>query len=272
MQEASGRAAALMTADTRRAVRSLLFLLALAANSVAAGAADGHLVLAGGGSTPEVVFSRTLAISGGRNAIVAVLPQTFPDDSIGDAAVALWRQAGAREVVKVSRLDPAAAQAAIRKATLIWMPGGFQGLLMTAIEGTPIAAEIRARFSAGVTIGGASAGAAAMSKIMIADESTANGAAVDGARTSAGLGLWPEAIVSVHFTERRRINPLRAIVRDHPTLLGVGLDEGTAVFVSGGSFAVVGRGTVTVVDPRGRDLDRPSVRTLSSGMRFRYRD
>ena len=84
------------------------------------------------------------------------------------------------------------------------MPGGFQGLLMDTLAGTAIPEEIRARFAAGVTIGGASAGAAAMSRTMIADEATADGVGVDGPATGEGLGLWPETIVSPHFSERRR--------------------------------------------------------------------
>ncbi len=247
--------------------------------SVTAASPEGHLVLAGGGTTPAAVFIRTLELSGGRKAVVAVLPQTYPNDSIGDAAVAMWKQLGAHEVLKVSRADPAAASAALERATLVWMPGGFQGLLMDTLADTPIPVEIRKRFAEGATIGGASAGAAAMSRTMIADETTPDGAGVKGGATADGLGLWPEAIVSPHFTERRRMNPLMAIVLQHPDLIGVGIDEGTAAIVSRGELQVVGRGTVVIVDPRGMDgragagptssARRPAVRVLMSGMRFR---
>lgn len=145
------------------------------------------------------------------------------------------------------------------------MPGGFQGLLMQAIGGTPIPDIIRARLSAGVTIGGAGAGAAAMSRTMIADETTPDGGDIDGPATNEGLGLWPDAIVSPHFAERRRLNPLIAIVQDHATLFGVGIDEGTAVVVSRGEFEVLGRGTVVILDahrPRGLPGGLPCEATL----------
>jgi hypothetical protein len=64
-----------------------------------------------------------------------------------------------------------------------------------------------------------------MSRTMIADETTPDGAGVDGRATLDGLGLWPEAIVSPHFAERRRMNPLMAIVRRHPDLIGIGIDD-----------------------------------------------
>ncbi len=245
---------------------ALALIVLLTLTNASGATPEGHLVLVGGGPTPAEVFSRALSLSGGRTAVVAVLPQTFPTDTIADAAVTMWKTFRPREVVKVSRTDTAAARAALERATLIWMPGGFPGLLMQAIQGSPIPDLIRARFAAGATIGGASAGAAAMSRTMIADETTPDGVAIDGPATVEGLGLWPEAIVSPHFTERRRLDALVAIVRDHPTLLGVGIDEGTGVIVSRGEIEVLGRGTVVILD-----AERPRGRTLRSGARFRYR-
>src|SRR5262244_2067917 len=109
-----------------------------AATTITAAGREGHLVLLGGGPTPAAVFARTLNLSGGRSAIVAVLPQTYPNDSIGDAAVELWKKTGAREVFKLKLDDIDRARAALDGATLIWMPGGFQGLLMKTLSGTPI--------------------------------------------------------------------------------------------------------------------------------------
>jgi cyanophycinase len=133
---------------------------------------------------------------------------------------------------------------------------------MQTLAATPLAEIIRERFSSGVTIGGASAGAVAMSSTMLADDVTP----LAGPATIEGLGLWPDAIVSPHFTERRRLPSLIPIVRDHPNLIGIGLDEGTAVIVFKGAFDVLGRGTVSVVDAR-----RTDVRRLRSGAHFRYR-
>lgn len=216
----------------------------------------------GGGATPADIFDRTLKLSGGRAAVVAVLPQTYPNDSIGDAAVELWRKAGARTVFAVKGDGPAASSA-LDRATLIWIPGGFQGLLMRKLAGTPIPDAIRRRFAAGVTIGGSSAGAAAMSATMLADEVAVEAQDVLGPRTVTGLGLWPAAVVSPHFTERRRRGPLVSIMAEHPALIGVGIDEGTAIFMNRNRLEVAGRGTVTILSPAGA---RPTV--LRSGQRL----
>ena len=231
-----------------------------AARAPFAASRAGHLVLLGGGPTPADVFARTLNLSGGRSAIVAVLPQTYPNDSIGDAAVELWQKTGAREVFKVKLDDMARARTALDRATLVWMPGGFPSLLMKTLSGTPVPDVIRRRFAEGATIGGASAGAAAISSTMIADESTPEGQTTGGPHTEEGLGLWPAAIVSPHFTERRRSGPLVEILRNHPGLIGVGIDEGTAIFLSNARLEVAGRGTVTIVE----SADAPT-RTLKSG-------
>jgi len=116
-----------------------------------------------------------------------------------------------------------------------------------------------------VTIGGASAGAMAMSRTMIADEATPDGHRMDGPPTAEGLGLWPEAVVSAHFTERRRLGPLLPILESHPALIGVGLDEGTAVIVSNGEFEVLGRGSVVLIAAQ-----NARTRTLKAGARVRY--
>lgn len=240
-----------------------------AATTISAASREGHLVLLGGGPTPAVVFTRTLSLSGGRSAIVAVLPQTYPNDSIGDAAVELWKKTGAREVFKLKLDDLDRARAALDRATLIWMPGGFPGLLMKTLAGTRIPDVIRRRFAEGATIGGASAGAAAMSATMIADESTPEGETAGGPRTMQGLGLWPAAIVSPHFTERRRSGPLLAVVRDHPRLIGVGIDEGTAIFLSSVRLEVAGRGTITILETGNANAP---VRTFKSGERLALSD
>src|SRR5262245_11283400 len=103
---------------SRRVCPWVLLALFVAAWAIGTGATpiiaasrQGHLVLLGGGPTPADVFARTLNLSGGRSAIVAVLPQSYPDDSMGDGAVELWKKAGAREVFKLKLDDMNRARA-----------------------------------------------------------------------------------------------------------------------------------------------------------------
>lgn len=68
-----------------------------------------------------------------------------------------------------------------------------------------------------------------------------------------GLGLLPASPVMVdqHFLRRQRGNRLISGVLDHPTLVGVGIDEATAVIFQGSMMHVLGKSGVVVVDPRG---------------------
>src|SRR6187402_3046368 len=144
-------------------VRRLLFVLLLIPSP--AFAQSGALVIVGGGGTGPDIVAKTLALAGGKDAMVVVLPQSSAVADAGVSSVKMWLDAGAREAAKVAFDDPNAA-AALRRATLIWMPGGDQNRFMKAIEGTGLAEVIRERHRAGTVVGGTSAGAAVLADAM----------------------------------------------------------------------------------------------------------
>jgi len=198
----------------------------------------GAIVAVGGGGTTDAIVQRTLALAGGKDAIVVVLPQSSAVAGAGDSSVKMWLDAGARSATKVDFADPA-AKAAIEAATLIWMPGGDQNRFMKGIEGTGLDAAIHARYRAGAVVGGTSAGDADLQSLA-------------SARTvlAKGLGLWSDAIVDQHFLRRQRHNRLLSAVLDHPALIGIGIDEATAAILRNGRIEVVGRSAVVVFDAR----------------------
>src|SRR5947209_8394091 len=112
---------------------TLLLVLFTFSFSVLTSASPGPLVVVGGGDTNDAVVTRTLALAGGRNAIVAVLPQSSELADAGDSSVEMWKKAGAKDARKVLFGDRAAARRAIESATLIWMPGGDQNRFMKEI-------------------------------------------------------------------------------------------------------------------------------------------
>lgn len=243
----------------RRVPIVLLLLL-----SPALAFASGSLVVVGGGGTGPEIVSKALALSGGRNAIVAVLPQSSELPDAGDSSVKMWLEAGAREADTITFTDPQAA-AKLRRATLIWMPGGDQNRFMKAIDGTGLADVIRQRHQAGVTVGGTSAGAAVLAEEMFTGDADLKSITAGATVTGKGLGLWPEVLIDQHFLARQRDNRLISAVLDRPHLVGVGIDEGTAVIVKGGRFEVVGRSSVVVVDARKAKVDRAQPKTPATG-------
>ncbi len=213
------------------------------------GAEQGHLVIVGGGTTTAEIQKRALSLSGGDKAAVLVIPQAS-EVSDGTESAKMWKEAGAASVAILELKDDAAAVEQVKKATLIWIPGGDQARLMKALEKSAVPDAIRKRHAEGATVGGTSAGAAVMSKTMIAGSGDAKGITKGAAKFGEGLALWPTVIVDQHFVARDRLARLTQAVLEHPGLVGVGIDESTAVVVAGAGFEVIGKSSVVVIDAR----------------------
>jgi cyanophycinase len=250
----------------RRIVACLCFALA-SALPARAQAPKGHLLIIGGNGTTEDMIARALGAAGGSQGFVAILPQASELPETGDNAVEMWTKAGIGRAVKVDPKDAAAAIKAVKEATFVWFPGGDQTRLMKALENTGIPEAIRARYAEGALVGGTSAGAAVMSKLMITGDAYDLQSVTAGKTDiAAGLGLWPNVMLDQHFLKRQRNNRLVSAVLDHPEVVGIGIDETTAVFVSGGRrFEVLGKSSVVVIDARRAAVDKVAAGGLATG-------
>jgi cyanophycinase len=245
---------------------SFVFLTGNFSPRTSVAASEGTLVLVGGGEINESIVTRTLELSGGSQAVVAVLPQASAEPDAGDSSVAMWKKAGAKDARTVGFSDRDAARRAIESATLIWMPGGDQNRFMKAIAGTGLDDLIRARHDAGVVVGGTSAGAAILSKVMITGEGDLTRVTIGTTRTAPGLGLWPEVIVDQHFLARQRTSRLVSAVLDHPALVGIGIDESTALIVRGSIVAAIGSSAAIVIDARRAAIARGPDGAVAGGV------
>jgi cyanophycinase len=243
----------------------LVLVFALTTCSAAfAQAAKGTLVIVGGGGTTDAIVSRTLQLSGGKDAVVVVLPQSSELADAGDSSVKMWLDAGAKAAKKVDFKAPD-AKSSLEAATLIWIPGGDQNRFMTAIEGTGLDDVIRAQYRNGTVVGGTSAGAAVMAEFMMTGDADLKALTAGSTVMKKGLALWREALIDQHFLKRQRNNRLLSAVLERPTLIGVGIDEATAVVVHGDRFDVFGRSGVVVFDPRGATVEPASPGGITSG-------
>jgi cyanophycinase len=163
----------------------------------------------------------------------------------------MWEQAGARSAARLDLANPASGLEALGKATLIWMPGGSQSRLVDALAQTQLLDAIRAAHRRGATVGGTSAGAAALSSVMIAGPGSEPSLSPTGVELAAGLGLAPDLVVDQHFISRGRMPRLLAAVLTHPGRVGIGVPEDTAAVIAGNVVRVVGPGPVVVIDARG---------------------
>ena len=131
------------------------------------------------------------------------------------------------------------------------MTGGDQLRLCDLLAETPLMDNIRTKALEGkIALAGTSAGAAVMGYHMIAgggSGSSPNRSLVD---MTNGLAILPELIVDQHFHNRNRMARLLSAIATHPDKVAIGIDEDTcALFEGDGQIQVMGKGTVTIIDP-----------------------
>lgn len=229
----------------------------------------GHLLIVGGGRQPPELVARFVELAGGPGrARIAVLPMASgePEASGREKAEEL-RGLGAETFVLQLTREQAMTDSAARLldgVTGIWFTGGDQSRVTPVLRGSPVLDAIRARWRAGAVVGGTSAGAAVMPDSMLTGNQYRPGVDTAGYYEDAypqiarrtiqvvpGLGFVPGAIIDQHFIRRERHNRLLATVLERPALIGVGIDEGTAVEVGpDGRWTVRGAGAVVVYDAR----------------------
>jgi cyanophycinase len=133
----------------------------------------------------------------------------------------------------------------------VFFTGGDQLRISSQIGDTPVERRVREIHETGGVIAGTSAGASVMSDTMLVKGSSGESHRIGDLHMAPGLGLVRDVIIDQHFAERGRIGRLLGAVAQNPRVLGVGIDEDTAIVVRGGRFAVVGSGAVYVVDGEG---------------------
>jgi cyanophycinase len=240
-----------------------LFVLCLTSSLVAAEV--GPLVIVGGGGTPDDVLREFVQIGGGAKAIVAILPQASSRTNRGLDSVEMFTKLQVASAYRVELDDPKNARELINKATAVWFPGGQQGRLYDALNEAGLIEFLQTRHRAGILFGGTSAGAAIMSEVMIPGAPDKPGLVIGNTPIRKGLGLASDLIIDQHFIARGRINRLLGAVLDHQDRVGVGVGESTAIVVRGGTFIVMGKGSVVVIDGRQASLSQGKLGSLQSG-------
>lgn len=151
-------------------------------------------------------------------------------------------RAQAHDPGKVALLDEAGG---------VFFSGGDQLRISSQIGDTPLETRIREIWRRGGVLAGTSAGASAMSDTMLVRGASSESHRLGDLHMAPGLGLVRDVIIDQHFAERGRIGRLLGAVAQSPRVLGIGIDEDTAVVLTGSEFKVLGSGAVYVVDGEG---------------------
>jgi cyanophycinase len=195
--------------------------------------------------------------AGSLDARIAIIPSASREPVIiGDRYRGIFEDMGAKDIRVLdirdrSQTEDPELQEYIENCTGVFMTGGDQLRLCGLLADTPLMEKVRQRVQQGeITLAGTSAGAAVMGHHMIAGGGSGESPNRSLVDMAMGLGMIPEVIVDQHFHNRNRMARLMSAVAAHPERLGLGIDEDTcAMFERDGLLQVMGKGTVTIVDP-----------------------
>ena len=197
-----------------------------------------------------------MTLCGGNEARIIVCGT--PSQEVEDrerAYAEVFKKYGAAEVMESDILDrhdgtQKELQEMVKRATGIFYTGGDQLRLTAIVAGTPFGDAVAERiFNDGLIAGGTSAGSAAMTSTMFISGNSTGSVRRADVSLSPGLGYWRDCVVDTHFAQRGRVSRMLVVFAHNPQILGVGIDEDTAIEVQPGvGFRVYGNGAVFVFD------------------------
>ena len=217
----------------------------------------GQLVIVGGAEDKEgecLILREFVRRAGGTKArIVVMTAATELPREVGENYTRVFERLGCEDVRIVDTVTREDARSsttleAIATATGIFFTGGDQSRITSILKGTEIDAAIHKRLSEGVVVGGTSAGAAVMPDVMTVEGDSETNPRMEIVELGTGMGFLPGVVIDQHFLQRGRLGRLISALAQQPAVLGFGIDENTAIVVSGSQIEVIGEGAVTIVD------------------------
>jgi cyanophycinase len=240
--------------------RILIAVLVLAAGSAGGaqvhGPEKGSLVIVGGAMQDAAIVQRFIELAGGSEAPIVIIPTAGEaDDDYHQywSGLKQWRDNGARNLTVLHTRDRKVADSEafvkpIREARGVFFAGGRQWRLADSYLDTRTHKELGALLDRGGVIGGSSAGASILSSFMVRGDTKSNEKMI-GDHT-VGLGFLKNAAIDQHLLRRNRQFDMLEVIDKHPALLGLGIDEDTAIVVRGDQFDVIGKSYVVVYSSR----------------------
>lgn len=233
-------------------LRKILLILLLSKSIVSA---QERLILIGGGKRTLDVLAKFIEFSGNENGKILVIPWASGEQEVAFSNIKNEVAALSKISVENAPLSPlntetkAQLLAQLKTAKGLFFCGGDQNRIMEVLKDEELYKTIHEMYKNNVVFAGTSAGTAIMSEIMISGEGDFK--VIDGSKveTKKGLGLVNEMIVDQHFIKRQRQNRLIGLIFKNPTLLGIGIDENTALVVEQNRYAeVLGESQVMIFE------------------------
>ena len=241
------------------ATACLTLIAAQTASSIApasaqqVGPTNGSLIVAGGALSDPAVFARFVDLAGGPAAPIVIIPtaggaEEYDQYFRGRRA---FEAAGARDITILHTTDPEVANTdafvePLRDARGVWFTGGRQWRLADSYLDTKVHEALWAVLDRGGVIGGSSAGASIQGSYLVRGDTRTN--TIMMGDHEVGLGFLKGVGIDQHLLRRNRQFDLIEVIRAKPELLGIGIDENTAIVVQGDRFEVVGQSYTVIYD------------------------
>jgi cyanophycinase len=218
------------------------------------GPAKGSLVIVGGGTVGPEIVNRFIALAGGPDAEFVYIPTAGDGEPKVDPATTFLAKAGVKHITVLHTRDPKTADTEafvrpLRTARAVWFVGGRQWRLADSYLNTRTQKELFALLKRGGVIGGSSAGATIQGSYMVRGAVSGNDVMMSPGH-EISLGFLRKSAIDQHLLTRHREKDLLQVIDKHPDLLGIGLDESTAIVVQGDRFEVLGKSKVAIYDPK----------------------
>lgn len=247
----------------------------LAGQPATLGPAKGSLIIVGGGGMPKVIFNRFFEAAGGRDAKLVVVPTAGSGAEYDEStsSVKMFKKAGATNVHLLHTRDTKVADseefvAVLRDARAVWFGGGRQWRLADAYLGTKTEAAFHDVLKRGGVIGGSSAGATIQASYLVRGAPEGNQIMMSPGHEQ-GFAYIRNSAIDQHLLARKRENDMLPVIRKHPHLLGIGIDESTALYVRGNTAEVIGKSKVLFYDiALEKTVGKKFYTTLDPGDRF----
>lgn len=249
---------------------------------ITSGPQNGHLIIVGGSLTDSSIYARFMELAGGPDAMIVIIPTAGNDEFLIEQngiekTKERFQQHGFNniKVLHTRNREEANSEeffAPIQQAGGVWFSGGRQWRLADSYLDTKTHEELFNLLDRGGVIGGSSAGASIQGSYLVRGDTKTN--VVMMGDHEEGLGFITNCAIDQHLLALNRQFDIFEILEAHPELLGIGLDENTAIVVHGEQFEVIGESFVAVYDgtmcrfirdKKDWSVERPEIEVLPEG-------
>lgn len=231
----------------------LISITLIAQEPLTTGPEEGSLILVGGGFIGADITNTFINLAGGKEAAFVVIPTAGSQDSYDDDVrfAKQLREYGCTNVTVLHTYDKNLADSgeftlSLKEATGVWFSGGRQWRLVDAYADTKSEKTFWDVLNRGGVIGGTSAGATIQGSYLARGDTKTNQIMMGD--HEEGFSFIKNIAVDQHVLARNRQFDMFEILENRPELLGIGLDESTAIVVKQNNFEVIGDSKVLIYD------------------------